>query len=158
MQGDNLPIILKDIRSTSCEGIIALIQNPKSFAIVVGDSTGFITSATLIGDAMNISYRMSKASYSIRGMGTGLRWQSDGQSKISLQFNDNGTAKGKDKGGNGVYIRIGEQSTDEEVIADLKNKNLLSMAMGLIKRNKLPGHDAPTWYYYKTSDRIQISF
>ena len=146
------------MQSSLCEGTEVLIQNPKSFGIVIGDATGVINSASSTGNDLTISYGMSEAKSSMQGKCTGHNWQSDGQSEITLQFNDDGTAKGKDKDGNDVYILRGERSTDDKVIADLKNKNLLSLAMGLVTKNKLPGHDAPTWYYYQAADRLQISF
>jgi hypothetical protein len=157
-QDDKQPIISEGMQSPLCEGTEALIQHPKSFGIVIGDASGVIISASSTGNELTIFYEMSEAKSSIQGKCTGHNWQSDGQSKLTLQFNNDGTAKGKDKDGKDVYILIGEKSTDEKVIADLKNKNLLSLATGLVTKNKLPGHDAPTWYYHQTADRLQISF
>lgn len=157
-QGKEHPIISEDMQSQSCEGIEGLMQNPKSFGIVIGDETGFISATSSTGNELTISYEMSSAKSSIRGKCKDQNWQSDDQSEITLQFNDDGTAKGKDKDGNDVYILIGERSTDQKVIADLKKKNLLNLSMGFVTKNKLPGHDAPTWYYYQSADRLQISF
>lgn len=152
------PIISEEMLPQSCEGTKALMQNPKSYGIVIGDATGVINSASSEGDVINVSYEVGESASSIQGKCTSNKWQSGGQPEITLQFNVDGTAKGKDKEGNDVYLLLGERSTDDKVIADLKKKNLLSLATGLVTKNELPGHDAPTWYYYQGVDRLQISF
>lgn len=146
------------MRLSSCEGTEAFIQNPKSFGIVIGNQTGVISAASFAGNQLSISYEMDKTKSTIQGQCAGHNWQSDDLSEINLKFNDDGTAKGVDKASNDVYILMGERTTDNEVIADLRKKNLLSMSMDLVAKNRLPGHDAPTWYYHQTTDRIQISF
>lgn len=42
-------------------------------------------------------------------------------------------------------------------MTDLRKKSLLSLAMGLVTKNGLPGHDASTWFYHQTADCLRIS-
>ncbi|MEL6919233.1 MAG: hypothetical protein AAFO99_16075 [Bacteroidota bacterium] len=79
---------------------------------------------------------------------------------VPLLFNADGTAFGKNRRGDDVFILLGEESTDSKVIARTRSKgqNFTSVSMNMVTTNRLPGHDAPTWYYYEEPNYVQISF
>lgn len=133
-------------------------KNATQYGIVLPGKVGVITSAHSEGSKLTISFESDGKSTTLSGISNENRWQSDEYKNLKFTFNSDGTAKSGASNSKDGFILIGEKSTDNKVIADLSKKGLRGISMDLVIKNKLPGHDAPNWFYYSSDDYIQISF
>ncbi len=143
-----------------CAGTKKLIKNPENYGIVIGNKTGIVTAVSEKNGVLEISYLMNFNSETLHITCSQKKEFKIDNEIIPLKFNLDGTAVGKNKKKDDVFILIGQKLTDYEVIAKTRNKSehFNTIAMNMVTRNKLPGHDAPTWYYHETFGYVQISF
>lgn len=139
-------------------GIQKFLSSPKNYGIVIDNAIGVIESANIKNDTLTFHYTYNSKSHILSGTYKNNHWKTYGTKKIKLQFNIDGTAKGKTANNEDAYILIGKKSTDSKVITNLSNRKLRSLSMNLVIKNKLPGHDAPVWFYFQSENYLQISF
>lgn len=151
-------IIKTQAQKTAITGGQKFLTSPNNYGIVTNNTIGVIQSANLKNDTLTLNYTYKSIAYSLSGTYKNNKWKTYGEKKMELQFNTDGTAKGKAENNENVYLLIGKKSTDSKVIADLSKRKLRSLSMNLVIKNKLPGHDAPTWFYFQSKNYLQISF
>ena len=142
------------------EGLNALLDKPNNYGIVIGNKTGIIKSINFEEDNLKIASEISGKNQIFHLIKSANKntWISSKADSFSLVFNEDGTAKGLTESGKDVFILLGERSNDSKVITDLSKKGLREISMNLVVKNKLPGHDAPTWFYFQSEDYLQISY